>query len=371
MTIDNSVRFCQNNFLQADWAGVTFSSTSTTYPSSNALEIERYKYWRPSGLFEVTALNNLIYINDGTNKTVTLTAGPYTPTTLASHIQTQLNASSTNWTCTYSTPTRKFTIGRSSGTRLLRFSQTTNASWDMLGYTQVADTDPGTGLAATEPRRHTSDWVRADFGVPVTPKFFAMIGPTDEEIGFSDNVVLTVKANIVNDFTSPPLNVTVSLDRGNFFKFFDGLTTTYRYWEIRWTDRESLSDWTITQVYLGDYVAPVMRNFSIGFSAILEDPTVVQNSVSGVGFYRLFPKYWRFESLVAEYIEDDDRDELLRVFRELGVSRPLFVSLDPKVEISSSLGEFTKYMTFETAPRLIHILRDLYNLELSLREVSG
>jgi hypothetical protein len=243
----------------------------------------------------------------------------------------------------------------------------------MLGYTQVADTDPGTGLTASLVRRHTSEKVTVDFTTAVTPRFFGLIGPVDQDTYLTQNATVTLRGNITNSFSSPAITITAELqDDGSFFKFFDGLNTLYRYWQIEISDRENDEDViSINQLYLGDYVTLDTRNFSPGFSAILEDPALVQSSTSGVQYYRVLPKFWRFESLTAEYIDDTDLAELRRVFRELGTSVPLFVSLDPLKQVSSSIGEFTKYMRFETGATFTHLFKDYYALNLTFREVVG
>lgn len=74
--------------------------------------------------FDIKAsFNDRLYINDGSAVAVTLTAGSYaTGALLATEVQTQLNAASSNWACTYSVSTRKFTISRSAGTAQLLWS---------------------------------------------------------------------------------------------------------------------------------------------------------------------------------------------------------------------------------------------------------
>src|SRR5690606_33367489 len=92
--------------------------------------------------------------------TVTLTEGSYTYATLATHIQTQLNAASSGWTVAYSTTTGKFTISRS-GSGTLRFSETTDAAWDTLGFLGAVDDASGPWVS-DEQRNHTDEWVKVD-----------------------------------------------------------------------------------------------------------------------------------------------------------------------------------------------------------------
>lgn len=63
---------------------------------------------------------NSVVFNDGSDYTVSLTAGQYTASALATHLQTQLNASgsSVTFTVTYSTTTLLFTIAGDSAITL-------------------------------------------------------------------------------------------------------------------------------------------------------------------------------------------------------------------------------------------------------------
>ena len=67
----------------------------------------------PLTLYNIrTGVNDTIYFNDGTDRTVTLTPSSYTASSLATHIQAQLNASASTitFTVSYNTDTFKMTI---------------------------------------------------------------------------------------------------------------------------------------------------------------------------------------------------------------------------------------------------------------------
>lgn len=73
-------------------------------------------------------VNDKLDFNDGANKTITITPGAYSITSLCSTLLTQLNSSSTGFTaCSYNTTTLKMTITRSSNFSLL-FSSGSNVS---------------------------------------------------------------------------------------------------------------------------------------------------------------------------------------------------------------------------------------------------
>ena len=171
-------RIYDTNLLRLTGATVTKSGESVGFEFSSMWDGVRSRYWSPAGAFDIDATNNKLYINDGADKTITLTAGAYTYATLAAHIQTQLNASSSAWTATYSTTTLRFTLNRSSGTKTLRLSQTTAAVWDTIGY--IGATDRTAGTAADEVRIHTSEWVKVDCGAPVAATGLAIFGPAGE-----------------------------------------------------------------------------------------------------------------------------------------------------------------------------------------------
>lgn len=78
----------------------------------------------------VTGTNDVIDWNDGSDREATLTAGKYTGSSLASHIQTKMNAvvSSPAKTVVYNVQTGKFKIAQASGTFILKFFNGTNAA---------------------------------------------------------------------------------------------------------------------------------------------------------------------------------------------------------------------------------------------------
>lgn len=83
----------------------------------------------PNSVYKIRAgINDKLDLNDGANKTITITPGAYSITSLCSYLLIQLNSVSSGFTaCSYDTITMKVTITRSSNFSLL-FSTGTNAS---------------------------------------------------------------------------------------------------------------------------------------------------------------------------------------------------------------------------------------------------
>lgn len=363
-------RFMSNNFLPSSF---TYSSQKTGFAAENVYNTSRSKLWKTGGNFEITSSNNSIYINDGSNKTVTLTSGSYTYSSLATHVQTQLNASSSSWTCTYSTTTNKFTLARSSGTRILRFSQTTNAAWDTLGYTQTADTTGSpTSFIADESRIHTSEWLKCDMGVAQEATFIALIGAIDSLFTLSAAATVKVQASNLDSWTSPPVDVTVPVSGASAMKMLDDdIGTGYRYWRIVIIDRlnplgpEGIE---IGYAYLGDHKTITLSNIATGFTKTLVDPSVALQSESGALFFETRPRYLSISGAQIQLLNGTEFDEIEQLFYDLGVSNPFFVSIDPGTEVSRNLSDLTRFVVMASPPQLQHIIRDYYTIQFEMRE---
>jgi hypothetical protein len=364
-----NVRFCANNLAAASTSTLGTASAVTGFPLANSVDETRYLVWLPSGRFVIASTNCKIYINDGSDKTVTLTTGTYnTGALLAAQVQTQLNASSSNWTASYSTTTGKFTIGRSSGTSTFRFATTTDAAWSTLGYTQIANTSMSTGTASSIRVNHTSEVWPVDLGSALACSAFHVITTAGTVFPISSSATMTLKASATNNFSSPDLTVTLTRSDDGISKFFT--ESSYRYWQFEFSDPQNSlgpEGFPIAYVYLGPYIEP-SRNIINGFSAQLVDPSVKVESESGVTFWRRRTKYWKFSGLEIANISGDDRVEVMSVFKDLGRSSTFFISLDPDSAISED-GELTKFVAFDGDPQLRHYRYDQYTYSFDLVEV--
>lgn len=364
-----NIRFMNNNFLERTF---TYSSQQASFPATNATNQSRSKAWKPAGNFEVISTNKTIYINDGTNKTVTLTEGSYTYSTLASHIQTQLNASSSNWTCTYdSASTFKFTIARSSGTAVLRKSQTTNAAWDMLGYVGSTDVS-STPFVADEQRNHTSEWIQCDLGVPQQATFVGVLSGIDEIFNLSETATVKIRANNIDYWISPPLDITVPVLELSAMKFIDDDNEgTYRFWRIEYIDRLNYlgpEGIKISYAYVGDHTTVTLTNMARGFSKELTDVSNQLQSENGALFFETKPRYLTISNAQIQLLNGTEKEEIEQLFYDVGIRTPFFVSIDPGTEVSVSLEHLTRFMIMTRPPTLEHIIRDYYTFSFEMRE---
>lgn len=370
ITTNCNIRFLDNNY--AEDATATYSSQQTAYPFSNVLNKFRSRIWKPAGNFTITVTNYKIYINDGADKTITLTTGNYTYATLASHIQTQLNASSTNWTCTYnSSTTFKFTIAHT-GSATLRFSQTSDSIWSTLGY--IGSTDvTATSWVADAQRNHTSEYVIFDLTTNPEITAFCLIGPLEKAFTISTSATIKIYANNVNSFTSAPIEKTLTRTDGGIFYFFDDVAdSAYRYWKFEIIDLDNPlgpEGLEFSHIYLGDYITLDNRNISRGFQKNFIDNSESQESESGALFFNEKIKYLTLDNMDIIQLSKTDRALLEALYNRNGRHTPFYISVDPRLQISNSIDELTRYVIFNKDLALNHIIADRFNLSFSLREV--
>jgi hypothetical protein len=364
-----------NNLAELTSGSITYSSALAAFPGANSINKFRSKVWKPSGNFVITAnSNDKIYINDGADKTVTISAGSYTPSTLASEVQTQLNASSSGWTFDYNNTAGEFKFRFAHGSsHTLRFSQTSNAAWDDLGFVLSVDETISTERKADEQRNHMYESVVYDLGYNASIDFFGVISPLDEEFSISDQATIKIQGNNLNDFTSPPLDITLTRTSSGVYWFGDDVADTgYRFWRFYFEDKYNTNGnegFSISYIYLGDYTTLTATNIQIGFDKTIVDPSLRTESEAGAIYFDRKTKFARFQNGLIALLDTSARDTLEQLFFDFGTTTPFFISLDPRNCISSTLPDLTKYVVFEDAPVFTHIKAQYFNMSLAFREV--
>lgn len=372
MTVRNHrIRLAANSYIKNLASDrVTYSSQLSSFPYSNSQLDLRAKVYKFGGRFTISASNKEIYINDGSDKTVSLTVGEYTtPVLLASHIQTQLNASSSNWTCTYSTTTFKFTIAHT-GSAVLRLSQTTNSIWSTIGFTTNIDLT-NTSFTADQIRVHTTESIIWDLGASSNITFFAIIGLINETFNISSSATCKLYANSLNSWTAPPLDVTLTRSDKGIFHFLDDLTTsTYRWWKFELTDISNTlgPNISLSHIYLGDYVTFLERDVAHGYNKTMIDPSTVTTAESGALYFDTKSKFASFSELRLDILKRADKDALESLFYRTGKTIPFYCSIDPLSYYTDTIDELTKFVYFSSEPNFIHTFRDMFSTSLNLRE---
>lgn len=361
-------RFMNANLLAASIPSRTFSSEVTSFEFANALTSDRTDFWKFDSYFLIDATNNKLYINDGSNKTITLTVGSYTGTTLAAHIQTQLNASSTNWTVSY-TSSWAFRIQRTSSATL-RLSEDTEAIWETIGFISGADT-AGTDLNANEQRNHWPyQWIKCDFGFRANIGFFAIIGALPDQSPISTFGRVTIEASNIDDFDSPDLSIEAETTDEGIFGFIDGIDNKYRFWRIKIFDPYNLEgpSPSIGQIYLGEYETINARDISSGFDKTIVDRTESTEAESGKLYFDVKDKYNEINNVNFNLLLRDGKEQLIKLFSQVGIHEPFYISIDPTGKISDSLKDMTHYVYFESNPTFTHLFHEYFNASMAFRE---
>lgn len=376
ITTNERIRFGDNNFAALISASIEKSSELSAFPVTNAVNSFRSKVWKPSGYFEIDSTNQELYINDGSNKTVSITTGEYTtPSALATQIQTDLNAASSNWTVSYddtTTPTYKFTISNS-GSVTLRFSQTTNAIWSTLGYLGSSD-ETGTSFEADQQVNHTLEYATFDLGYNAEITFFAAISPLNEVFSLSESAsTIKLMGNNINEWSSPPLTITLTRSDNGIFHFFDDTAdSSYRYWRFEYVDAQNAdgpNGVSFGHIYLGDYTTITQRNYNAKFGKVYVDPSSVSESENGARYFDTKTKYLNISGGNINFLEASERRTLEQLFHDFGTTTPLYVSLDPRTCATASIDELTKYVYFAKEPTFAHHRADIYSMTgLEFRE---
>ena len=198
--------------------------------------------------------------------------------------------------------------------------------------------------------------------------FIGMVGPLSKSFSISEVATITLEANNINDFTSPPYTKTLTITPAGILEFLDG-DTSFRYWRISIDDSLNPSPIDIGYLYLGDYTQLEARTINKEFSAGVVDQTKVVQSMNGTLFFDEKQKYHRFNGLGLGYLSASDRKLVEDMYWRIGKSTPIFVSLDPNLCISEEQAELTKFMVFEGQPSVNHKFNDKYSMSFSLREV--
>ena len=369
--VTKQIRFADSNLIPD--ATLTASSAQSSFPVANVYEVHRSIVWSPNGNFTITASNQELYINDGSDVTVSVTTGDYDgPAALATQIQTDLNAASSGWTCTWSSTTRLFTIANS-GSVTIRQTQTTNAIWSTLGFTGGTD-DTGTSFVADESRNHTGETLTIDLGASVECDFFAVVGPLTEIFAGSSSATIKIQGNSADSWASPPLDVALTWSNVGLFEFLDSnASRTYRYWRFYFEDKTNTvgpTGFNFGHMYLGSYKT-VSTTVASGFTKGTVDPSLEFLSDAGARWFSEKPKYQTFQGCTIEATTHADHLTLLQIVRDNGRVTPFYLSLDPSIAASTNQADLTKYGHFETDPSFGNLILDRYSMTFDFREQSA
>ncbi len=202
--------------------------------------------------------------------------------------------------------------------------------------------------------------------------FFAIFGEADAYFTFSNQAVITIKANMINLFTGgePFTKVVPVTDKGAFADLTDDDNPTgqqYRYWQIVIEDLTNPNDLELSFLYLGDHI-DFQFNAKQQFQFEQNDLTRRATSDSGVLYSVRKNQYAVFSAMGFTFLGTDDRRKLQSSLETLGQSQPFIFVLDP-LEIAFEFEFGTLMAYFDREPQFTQAYLNKFNVSFALREV--
>ena len=362
------------NWVYEDNVDVTASTEDANFPVSNMKNFFRAKTWRSNsaGKFVIqTGVNQDIDFSDGVVRSATVTAGTYTSTTLATEIQTQMDAASTDTiTCTYSTTTGKWTIASDGGTFELLWDTGASSATSIgaaIGFDTSADDTGSTSYTGADIAIHTEESVTIDIKTTDDVDSFVMFFDPNLGNRLTQQAVVKLQGNHADVWASPVVSETLTFDEdiGVYSKFFT-TKQSLRYWRVQIVDPTNPDLYVqIGKIVLSD-ATTLTRQPEIGFSFTQTDRSRFQVNEYGNRFTDIFPIQKSMEIDLA-LMDETDATELLEFYDRTGITKPVVYTLDPE-GTQLTTNRFMIYGYFAPSLTLEHEIRDIFNTSLSIEE---
>lgn len=374
------LRIMSENLLLTGLNSLTTSTVKPMFPVSSLTTNFVGRPFKFNGRFLVDATNNKIYINDGTNKTATIANGDYTSRTgFASAVQTALNAVSTDFFVVWNEDVKCFTITRAGGFTL-RLSVNANAVHNTMGFTGNTDIVVAFQTVADQRRFHWPfEWIKIDYGYFPEIGFLGIISDSRYIFSLTEMANVRIQANTIDDFTAPPLDRLCDVTKKGIFEFFDDDDYNYRFWKITIEDNTSTDDPALGYLYLGEFHTfgeddtpetnlSQKRYNTQGAKNYSEDTSEKVVSESGQ-VYALEKQTQRvYQDIQIQMINPFNKDFLNDIWLRFKTIHPFFISIDPNLEISQNLYDYTMFCTFDSRPEFVHASGNKYNTGFGVRE---
>lgn len=366
------------NYLFDSTVQVTASSSDPSFPVSNLTKFQRSDVWRSYGNFVITDDNKYVNFKStggGSELTVAIDTGSYTPSQLATHlgsIMTNMIGTDDTITVSYSYSTGLFTVA-TDGTYLdLLFSTGTNASdscRDVLGF-GAFDKTGATTYTGNSISLHTEEWVLIDLGTYTH-------APVDSAVVFfeygtgstlSQSAVVKLQASQTNLWDSPSVDVTMTYDQTyETYSHFFSSSQTYRYWRIKVVDESNANLYVeLPKIVLSKSVA-FTQVPSSGFKHSMVDMSKLETTAYGHVYTDNYSMLRMLEFSFSAFSKDD-LELLWKLYRRTGKTTPIAVVLDSQATLYDK-DRFLLYCQITNDFSGGHVFYSYFDTALSVREV--
>jgi len=310
-----------------------YSSQHPQHPATDSqvdtlLQFFRSRYGSGSGngLFIITDSRKYIDFDEGgAELTATLTTGTYNGNSLATEIQTQLNAAGAlTYAVSYSESTAKFTIS-ANGNFTIRWNTGTHKASDisdLCGFDDSAN-DTGTDTYTSDYRRihYPACYVPNNLGAAYSIDFLAILNHNIS----SDATIKAIGADD-EDFTTNKVEETITYNANNLYFFFDSAETK-QYWKIEIQDPTNPNGYIqIGHILLGAY-AELNKAYGKDYDKGKEDLSEEEYSDSNVLYGQ---QKEPLDSMTLPYkgLSDTSVSSILAMFEEAGRSKAVIFCFD-------------------------------------------
>jgi hypothetical protein len=235
MSVD--FRFVDFNYPFKDNVAITATSEDVNFPVTNAGDPIRGRVWRSSGYFEITNSNNTIDFKEsalGPELNATVATGKYSVSELETAIKNGLESGGSQiYTVAFNSNTGTWSITTDGAYLDILFSTGSNvlsSIRDDIGFSDI-DYSGNTTYSGSFVALHTEERVIVDIQTTEAVDSFAVVFDPLVGINYSDEAVLKLKANHADEWTSPQVDITLSIDEtyGVITHYFDE-DQDYRFW---------------------------------------------------------------------------------------------------------------------------------------------
>ena len=359
-----------------------YSSNESAYPANNLFDkIRRSKVWRSTGYFDLRTLTLKVIESSsdgGSGSELTATfdsfATALTPTLVAVKVAEALNAMPSavfDYTCTWSTTTRKFTIRANIGGSYKNFKLLFSQSTAVAGILNYAASD--TNYSSTQTSFvciHQYEFLTWDFGTPINPDTFAAIGIYGKALKLSTNVTLKLQANTSNTWTAPAFDLTLEYGESGLAYYSEtGIAPqAYRYWRLYIEDKQNINGFVeLSNVTLGSSITFERGAVKFPFSQTNTD--ISETIQANTGQTHVNRRNVVQESgLDFNLLTIEDKEKLDDFWQEVGTNIPFFILFDCDNVMSTDLKKMLKYVKIVGSYEATLNIPKAWDASFSIRE---
>lgn len=218
----------------------------------------------------------------------------------------------------------------------------------------------------------TSFTLTCDMTFPDKINTLILFAPLGDPLGISREAVIKLRADNVNVWDSPELDIEIDMvvdDKLVYFTNTD-LDTYYRFWQVSIEDPTNTNGYLeFAYIYLGDYLTTTVRNLAPKFQWEQVHTVRESRALDGTSYFDSRYKYDRLKATKFSYVNSEDRELLQDLYNRKGKDLSFPICVDPTSVISNNKEELTKLVRFATNFNATQQSQERYNLSMSFNEV--